>query len=191
MKVISRNQAIILGLKRYFSNEPCAHGHIAERMVSNCGCIKCIRISADKYAKKYPQKYRRKRRLYEKAWYARNPEKRKRRNKLKNLRQKKKNPQKFKDRNRISNSNRRARKRCNGGSHTLSDIKMLLDKQKNKCAFCFVRFEKTGYHIDHFVAIVNGGTNDITNIQLLCPSCNISKAAKDPFVFANENGRLL
>jgi hypothetical protein len=37
----SREQATALGLKRYFTGEPCKHGHIAERYVRSGGCLKC------------------------------------------------------------------------------------------------------------------------------------------------------
>jgi len=36
-----------------------------------------------------------------------------------------------------------------------------------------------------------GGSNDKYNLQLLCPTCNLKKSAKDPIDFAQENGNLL
>jgi 5-methylcytosine-specific restriction endonuclease McrA len=50
---------------------------------------------------------------------------------------------------------------------------------------------KAGFHVDHKIALANGGTNDRSNIELLCPPCNLRKHAKDPIVWARENGRLL
>ena len=41
MQVIDRAEAKKRGLKRYFSGEPCAAGHIAERFTSNCLCVEC------------------------------------------------------------------------------------------------------------------------------------------------------
>lgn len=41
-EVISRAEAIAKGLKRYFTNKPCKHGHIAERVVLNSGCTSCL-----------------------------------------------------------------------------------------------------------------------------------------------------
>jgi 5-methylcytosine-specific restriction endonuclease McrA len=45
-----------------------------------------------------------------------------------------------------------------------------------------------GYHVDHRVPLSRGDSNDISNIVLACPHCNLSKGAKLPEDFA---GRLL
>ena len=42
-RIISRAEARALGLKRYFTGEPCKRGHVAERGVSCPGCMECIR----------------------------------------------------------------------------------------------------------------------------------------------------
>jgi hypothetical protein len=42
MKIISRDEAIRLGLKRYFTGTPCKYGHVDERMVSNWRCRTCL-----------------------------------------------------------------------------------------------------------------------------------------------------
>lgn len=65
----------------------------------------------------------------------------------------------------------------------------LLKLQKCKCANCACKLVK--YDLDHIVAIANGGTNTDDNVQLLCPTCNRRKHAKDPIAFAQEQGRLL
>lgn len=39
--------------------------------------------------------------------------------------------------------------------------------------------------------LARGGSNWISNIQLLCPRCNTSKKALDPIVWAQREGRLL
>jgi hypothetical protein len=43
-EVISKKDAIEKGLKRYFTGKPCVHGHIAERLVSDCVCLMCAKI---------------------------------------------------------------------------------------------------------------------------------------------------
>lgn len=62
--------------------------------------------------------------------------------------------------------------------------------QKGKCINC-KKDLKGKYHIDHIHPVARGGTNHYWNLQLLCPSCNCRKHAKDPYDWANENGRLL
>jgi hypothetical protein len=41
MKIVSWKEAKARGLKRYFTGEPCKHGHIAERCVSAGDYIEC------------------------------------------------------------------------------------------------------------------------------------------------------
>lgn len=40
---IDRETAFSLGRTRYFTGEPCIHGHVAERWVANRACSECIR----------------------------------------------------------------------------------------------------------------------------------------------------
>lgn len=85
---------------------------------------------------------------------------------------------------------RRARSRAAGGSFTAAQIDALYLAQRGRCACCRVKLNGV-FHRDHRVALANGGTNDIGNIELLCGSCNQRKSAKDEIAWANENGRLL
>lgn len=41
MKIITRQEAIEKGLVRYFTGNPCKHGHVAERYVAGFGCVVC------------------------------------------------------------------------------------------------------------------------------------------------------
>jgi hypothetical protein len=41
VEIISRKEAIDRGLTRYFTGEPCKHGHVAERRTRNGWCIAC------------------------------------------------------------------------------------------------------------------------------------------------------
>lgn len=58
MQIISRKDAYQKGLVRYFTGDPCVHGHISERHVNNWRCIDCHNKSAVKTRSKsdYAQK---------------------------------------------------------------------------------------------------------------------------------------
>lgn len=86
--------------------------------------------------------------------------------------------------------NYKLRKRKAEGSHTGEDIIRIRFDQGAKCAYCRRGLGKR-YHVDHIVALKNGGSNWPSNLQVLCPSCNQSKSAKDPITFAQSHGMLL
>ncbi len=48
--VISRVEAIAAGLKRYYTGEPCKHGHVAERYTTTSGCLECVHPKLAKVA---------------------------------------------------------------------------------------------------------------------------------------------
>jgi hypothetical protein len=43
MEIITRQQAITAGLRKYFTGEPCKNGHLSERYVQSSTCESCIR----------------------------------------------------------------------------------------------------------------------------------------------------
>ena len=94
------------------------------------------------------------------------------------------------EKNRAKSRNRRALIRGAEGSHTANDVAALLKLQKSKCACCKCDISKK-HHVDHIDALVNGGSNDRLNLQLLCPTCNLQKHAKHPVDFMQERGYLL
>ncbi|KKK62534.1 hypothetical protein LCGC14_3003380 [marine sediment metagenome] len=78
--------------------------------------------------------------------------------------------------NRIALSKRKARKLANGGSHTAQEILDLFDKQKSRCYYCGKKL--TDWHQDHKTPFSRGGTDNIDNIVISCPRCNLSKGSK-------------
>lgn len=79
------------------------------------------------------------------------------------------------------------------GTHTVNEILALFELQSGKCPYCKTKLHKTkrnSYHCDHIVPLSKGGTNDISNIQLLCPKCNLAKKDKLPNDYAIEHGKL-
>jgi len=100
---------------------------------------------------------------------------------------------KGKAKDKAKNHNRRAQKRNSGGKHTGTEILNLFDLQSGTCPYCNTKLHKTGknkYHSDHIMPLSRGGTNDISNIQLLCPPCNLSKHDKFPEEFAAKFNKL-
>lgn len=76
---------------------------------------------------------------------------------------------------------RRAKEAGNGGSYELDEWEQLLEYYNHKCLACGINKEdaiRGGLTVDHIIPIDKGGTNNITNLQPLCQSCNSSKGIK-------------
>ncbi len=220
-KIISRNEALALNLTRYFTGVPCNHGHICERMVRNRWCVicaynakkKCWRKKSKIKKESLPINVARKNKLktyctgkpcsngHIAPKYTINstcvvcfkiatntPDFIKKRS-IYNKKYSKTDIAKIN--NIKSQRTRRARKKKCDGVFTEAQVAALLVKQKNKCAFCFVKIFLLTLHRDHIIPLALGGSNWISNIQLLCAKCNQRKNKKDPVKFAQENGRLL
>lgn len=95
-----------------------------------------------------------------------------------------------KDKVKIYHSVCKQRRRNVPGNICSKHIQKLLKQQKAKCLNCAKHIAKT-FTVDHIMPVALGGTNENHNLQLLCKSCNSSKNAKDPIIWAQENGRLL
>ena len=81
-----RDTAREKGLKRYFTEEPCPRGHVADRYVSTGGCVRCVLDAYSAWAKANPELAKEntkrwqkanpgKARASERAWAKANPEK--------------------------------------------------------------------------------------------------------------------
>jgi len=82
------------------------------------------------------------------------------------------------DYHRYLEARRRARKRENGGSHTWEEWLNLKTKYNFTCPACGIIEPEIKLTEDHIVPLLHGGTDDISNIQPLCKSCNDSKGAR-------------
>lgn len=75
---------------------------------------------------------------------------------------------------------RYARRRGNGGSHTLEQWHQKCAEYGNRCAYCGKDRPLTR---DHVVPISKGGTDDIANIIPACQLCNSKKRTRTPEEF--------
>lgn len=162
---VLRNEAIKSGLPLYFTGKPCIHGHICGRTIKGGKCVECqteyrkkwVKDNWDKKYKsnkKYAQSNLEKMREYKRKWKEKN-----------------------KDLVRKHCLDRISKKRNAQGKYTTQEIRDLMSKQHEKCAACNCCI-KNNYHADHIFPLSRGGSNFISNIQLLCPKCNTSKANK-------------
>lgn len=90
---------------------------------------------------------------------------------------------------RIATQRRRALKRAAAGCHTPADIRDQYIRQRGRCYYCGCTLNDN-YQIDHVVPLTRGGSNDMSNIVVTCPTCNQSKNNKLPHEWA-KGGRLL
>ena len=65
--IISRREAFIKNVSRFFTGKPCKYGHLCERQTSNGACIDCLKINLKKNSEKNREKTKR--------WRINNPEK--------------------------------------------------------------------------------------------------------------------
>lgn len=66
---------------------------------------------------------------------------------------------------------------------TAEAIDGLLQAQAHCCPRCGDRFDENEagrptYHLDHIIPLSKGGPSTLTNLQLLCPPCNMAKGDK-------------
>lgn len=193
MEIVTRDEALARGLKRYFTGKPCKHGHVAERHSADGACYECRgKINAASYRRHRESRISTvMKRYYENPtahieriteWANEN------RDRVRNNHRSwsHKNPDKVYENTR----NQQARRRGAVGSHTQEDIEEIRRMQHNGCAYCQEILGEE-YEVDHIVPLKKGGTNFRQNIQLVCPSCNKKKNAKDPLIFARQLGKLI
>lgn len=85
---------------------------------------------------------------------------------------------------------RKNRLQTNGGKHSAADIAKLFSLQRGQCYYCGATLTdangKKIYHIDHFISLTKLGTNDLKNLVLACPPCNLEKGTIDGKTFVKQ-----
>jgi len=84
--------------------------------------------------------------------------------------------EKNKDKVLMWNRLRRHKERAAGPMPHRFELGLLICRQDGKCVYCSDLLTK--FHVDHRTPVSRGGGNDILNLQLLCPACNMRKGAK-------------
>ena len=72
---------------------------------------------------------------------------------------------------------RRAQRLGAGGTHTVGDIRQLFEVQHGECQYCGQVLSQ-GWHVDHVVPLCRGGSDNVDNLALTCPRCNMKKGRK-------------
>jgi 5-methylcytosine-specific restriction endonuclease McrA len=156
--LVSKEAAEFTGLKRYFTGDPCKHGHVAERNVSTRICCECARIRA---AEKI-----------ETIKSLTDDEDRGRKERYNKYKRdfKKENPLTV----RARDINMRASAFGIEGRVTARDIAGIVNSQNGICTYCWKQVGDK-YHFDHKTPYDRGGKNYPSNIHIVCPSCNSRK----------------
>jgi len=139
-------------------------------------CKPCKSKQTVEYRRKDPERNEK-----DRAYRAKNPEKRREAER----RYAEKYPEKVKAKKRAGHIRRKKRVKANGGSFKGTELLGLMAKQNGLCVVCEIDVS-TDYHVDHIIPVAKGGTNNIENIQILCPACNMAKGSKDFEVFLAE-----
>ena len=126
-------------------------------------CKRCICANGKKWREENPEKWRASR----SRWRANNPDK---------VRA-------------IHRNTSHKRYRQKSGGIGAAELLAWEAAQRKVCHWCGVRCKT--WHVDHRTPLAKGGRHDLDNLVIACPSCNLSKAARDPIEFAQSLGKLL
>lgn len=204
-----RKAALAAGQKRYFTGFPCVNGHLSERSAKTGGCIACrAEVNAARKASGYMQAYyennKQKIAANLKEYRVRNADSMRAKRKAEYERNReyyldyattwnRDNPDKVRLYLRVTGHRRRSAVEASSRHFTSADVDRILKQQRGRCAYykrCGRDIRK-GFHIDHIKPLSKGGSNEPSNIQLTCGSCNISKNNRDPEEWAAHIGLLI
>ena len=82
--------------------------------------------------------------------------------------------------------NRRARGLRRRGRITPEFLRSVILESGGKCAWCDENLVDKDFEIDHVLSLIQGGSNQVDNLAMTCPSCNRKKGEKHPARFGLE-----
>ena len=164
LALVTRQQALKNGLPRYFTGNPCVHGHVAERYTQNKTCCECANATANASKRKNPKKYVE----HAARWSKANPEK----VKAMHLRANRANP----GRRNLWTANYRSAKDLRTPSWLNAGHTLEFESIYGYCA----SLRKCGldYHVDHVVPLRGttvSGLHVPWNLQVIPGSDNTQK----------------
>ena len=162
-KLIARQDAILQGLTRYFTNIPCKQGHISERYTGNKTCCVCGNASANKA--KDPNKVY----VYNRDWRQSNVKKA--------LIYTQKYVQKNRDKRNLWTANYRSAK-DNRTPAWLTDFDKLKIEGIYSIAAMLTRENKEPWHVDHIIPLrgeLVSGLHVPSNLQVIIGADNVRK----------------
>ncbi|MGO9618179.1 MAG: HNH endonuclease [Bryobacteraceae bacterium] len=77
----------------------------------------------------------------------------------------------------------RARRHNAPGRITGKDVQAQYETQRGTCFYCPRSLAQCRFHVDHYIPLLRGGSNEPSNIVLACPECNGAKGTKLPWEF--------
>ena len=170
MNIITRAEARVQGLIRYFTGKPCKRGHLSERHTSTGNCLECFRVT-QRDREQSPE-----RKSYREEWNAKNRERVRSYTRKEHM-----TPEaweRYKEQVRVSNMNRD--KRVRTGTLSPDIYQRLHAAQCGQCVYCRISLDEVTPHLDHIMPLALDGSNTDDNVQLLCPTCNTSKGSTHP-----------
>jgi len=174
---ITRKEAKLRNLKYYFTDKPCKHGHISERIVRNGECLTCQQMRHNS------EKFKERKRKYSKEITKNGKRKEYRiKNRERINSQKRKWGKKWRNTpkgiitKRIEAENRRALIKKQTPNLTKCEKAQIFEVYYK--AWCYSQVEMWDFHVDHIIPLTKGGLHHPDNLQILESVTNIRKGDK-------------